>query len=201
MRIEALIFDIGNVLVPFDWQPFKSRLLEGSVNLTAETEMEFRELMVRFDLGEMTGEIFARLATRLIGLKGSEAKFIAIWNGIFSSNPPMERIIFSLKERYPLFLLSNTSDLHLAYLMRNYEVLQHFRDGVYSFRAKCAKPERRIFETAVKQFGVQAEKTLYIDDLAANIHAASELGLKTIQYDLTKHTEFERRLAEIGVQI
>jgi glucose-1-phosphatase len=201
MRIEALIFDIGNVLVPFDWQPFKSQLLDSSVNLTAETEMEFRELMIRFDRGEMTGETFASLATRLIGFKGGEAKFIAIWNGIFSSNPPMERIIISLKERYPLFLLSNTTDLHLAYLMRNYQVLQHFRDGVYSFRAKCAKPERRIFETALKQFGVQAENTLYVDDLAANIHAASELGLKTIQYDLTKHAEFERRLAEIGVEI
>jgi glucose-1-phosphatase len=201
MRIEALIFDIGNVLVPFDWQPFKNQLLAGSVNLTTEAEMEFRELMIRFEVGEMSGEIFAPLATRLIGFKGGEAKFLTIWNGIFSSNPPMERTILHLKERYPLFLLSNTSDLHLAYLMRNFDVLQHFTDGVYSFRAKCAKPERRIFEMAIKQFGLQAENTAYIDDLAANIRSASEVGLKTIEYDLTKHGEFEQRLAEIGVQI
>jgi glucose-1-phosphatase len=201
MRIEALIFDIGNVLVPFDWQPFKNQLLAGSVNLTAEAEREFRELMIRFDVGEMTGEMFARLATRLIGFKGGEAKFIAIWNGIFSSNPPMERVILSLKERYPLFLLSNTSDLHLAYLTRNCDVLRHFTDGVYSFRAKCAKPERRIFEMAIKQFGLKAEKTAYIDDLAANVRSAADLGLKAIQYDLTKHAEFEQRLAELGVQI
>jgi glucose-1-phosphatase len=93
MRIEALIFDIGNVLVPFDWQPFKNQLLAGSTNLTAEAEMKFRELAVRFDVGEMNGETFAQLATRLIGFKGGEAEFIAIWNGIFSSNPPMERIV------------------------------------------------------------------------------------------------------------
>jgi glucose-1-phosphatase len=201
MRIEALIFDIGNVLVPFDWQPFRNQLLAGSVNLTAEAEMKFRELVIRFDLGEMNGEIFARLATRLIGFKGGEAEFIAIWNGIFSSNPPMERIVLSLKKRYPLFLLSNTSDLHLAYLMRNFDVLQHFTDGVYSFRAKCAKPERRIFEMAIKQFGLQAENTAYIDDLPANIRSATEVGLKTVQYDLTKHAEFEQRLAELGVEI
>jgi glucose-1-phosphatase len=201
MRIEALIFDIGNVLVPFDWQPFKNRLLAGSTDLTAEAEMKFRELVIRFDLGEMNGETFAQLATRLIGFKGGEAEFIAIWNGIFSSNPPMERTILSLKNRYPLFLLSNTSDLHLAYLMRNFDVLQHFADGVYSFRAKCAKPERRIFEMAIKQFGLQAEKTAYIDDLPANIRSATELGLKAVQYDLTKHAEFEQRLAELGVQI
>ena len=69
MRIEALIFDIGNVLVAFDWQPFRNQLLAGSVNLTAEAEMKFRELVIRFDLGEMNGEIFARLATRLIGFQ------------------------------------------------------------------------------------------------------------------------------------
>jgi FMN phosphatase YigB (HAD superfamily) len=201
MRIQALIFDIGNVLIPFDWQPFISRLQADSVNLTTDVEMELRELMIRFEVGEMTGETFTRLATHLIGFKGGEAKFIGIWNGIFRANPPMERMILALKERYPLFLLSNTSDLHLAYLMRNFDVLQHFADGVYSFQVKCAKPERRIFETAIKQFGLKAESTAYIDDLAANVRSASEVGLKAIQYDLTKHAEFEQRLVEIGVQI
>ena len=104
--------------------------------------------MIRFDIGEMTGEMFARLAIRTIGFQGDEREFIAIWNSIFSSNPPMERTILGLKERFPLFLLSNTSDLHLDYLMQNYDVLRHFVDGVYSFRAKCAKPDRRIFETS-----------------------------------------------------
>jgi FMN phosphatase YigB (HAD superfamily) len=201
MRIEALIFDIGNVLVHFDWQPFKNQLQAGCANLTPDAEMEFRKLMIRFEVGEMTGEIFARLATRLIGFQEGEAKFIAIWNDIFSSNPPMERLVLSLKERYPLFLLSNTSDLHLTYLMQNWDVFQHFTDGVYSFRAKCAKPERKIFETAMKQFGLKVENTAYIDDLPANVRSASELGLKSIQYDLTRHAEFEQRLVELGLPI
>ena len=101
MRIEALVFDIGNVLVLFDWQPFKSRLQAECANLTPETEKEFRELVVRFDVGEMTGEMFARVAIRTIGFPGDEPEFIAIWNGIFSSNPPMERTILALKERFP----------------------------------------------------------------------------------------------------
>ena len=113
----------------------------------------------------------------------------------------MERTILHLKGRFPLYLLSNTSDLHLAYLKRNCEVLRHFVDGVYSFRAKCAKPDRKIFEMAIKQFGVKPENTVYIDDLAANVRSASDLGFTAIQYDLTKHAEFERRLAEFGIQI
>jgi glucose-1-phosphatase len=201
MRIGALIFDIGNVLVPFDWQPFHNRLRAGCTNLTTEAEKEFRQLMIRFDVGEMGGEMFSRIAIRTLGFQGDDQEFISIWNGIFGSNPPMERLIMALKDRFPLFLLSNTSDLHLAYLIQNYAVLGHFVDGVYSFRAKCAKPDRRIFETAIKQFGLKPENTIYVDDLAPNVRSASDLGLKAIRYDLRNHAEFERGLAELGVEI
>jgi glucose-1-phosphatase len=201
MSIEALIFDIGNVVIPFDWQPFQHRLQAELKNLTLDVEKEFRDLVIRLDIGEMTGERFAQVAIRMIGFQGGEVEFIGIWNSIFSSNPPMERTIVALKKRFPLYLLSNTSDLHLAYLMRNRVVLQHFVDGVYSFRAKCAKPDRKIFETAIKQFRLRPENSAYIDDLPANVRSASDLGFKAIQYDLAKHTEFEQRLVEIGVQI
>ena len=201
MSIEALIFDIGNVLVPFDWRPFQRRLEADSTKLTTETEKELRELIFRLDIGEMTGEKFAQFAIRTIGFQGDAPKFIAVWNSIFRSNPPMERTILALKQRFRLFLLSNTSDLHLDYLMRNYEVLRHFRDGVYSFRAKCAKPDRKIFEIAIKQFDLEPENTAYIDDLAVNVRTALDLGFKAIRYDLTKHSEFEQRLAESGVEI
>jgi glucose-1-phosphatase len=201
MSIEALIFDIGNVLVPFDWQPFRNRLQAGCSNLTPDVEKEFRELIVRFDVGEMGGEMFSRLAIRMIGFQGDEREFTSIWNGIFGSNPRMERSILALKDRFPLFLLSNTSDLHLAYLMQNYTVLQHFADGVFSFRARCAKPDRKIFETAIQQFGLQPEHTIYVDDLAPNVRSALDVGLKAIRYDLTDHAEFEQRLAELGLEI
>jgi FMN phosphatase YigB (HAD superfamily) len=201
MSIEALIFDIGNVLVPFDWQPFRNRLQAGCSNLTIDAEREFRQLIVRFDLGEMSGEMFSRLAIPMIGFQGDEREFTSIWNGIFGSNPRMERSILALKDRFPLFLLSNTSDLHLAYLTQNYAVLQHFADGVFSFRARCAKPDRKIFETAIHQFGLKPENTIYVDDLAPNVRSALDIGLKAIRYDLTDHAEFERQLAEHGIEI
>ena len=177
MRIGALIFDIGNVLVPFDWKPFHNRLQSRCTNLTADAEKEFRQLMVRFDLGEMEGQMFSRLAIRTLGFQGDEEELVTIWNGIFGSNPPMERSIMALKDRFPLFLLSNTSDLHLAYLMQNYSVLQHFTDGVFSFRARCAKPDRKNFETAIQQFGLKPENTIYVDDLAPNVRSALDIGL------------------------
>ena len=199
MSIDALIFDIGNVLVPFDWRPAERRLESRSTNFSGEALAEFKKLIMRLDLGELTGEEFSSLTKPLIGFQGDHTEFAAIWNSIFSANPPMERTIATLKGRYPLFLISNTSDLHLDYLTQNYGVFRHFADGVYSFRAKCAKPDPKIFEIAVRQFGVNPATTAFVDDLAVNVASASAAGLNAIQYDLNNHSSFEKAFSDLGI--
>lgn len=201
MSIDALVFDIGNVLVLFDWKPAENRLRERCTNFAGESVAEFKEHIRRLDLGEFTGKEFSSIAMPLLGFLGDEAEFVAIWNSIFTANAMMERAIENLKERYPLFLISNTSDLHLGYLVQNYDVLGYFDDGVYSFRARCAKPDRRIFEIAIDQFGVNPATTVFVDDLAVNVHSASGVGLKAIQYDLKNHAAFEKAFADLGIRL
>jgi epoxide hydrolase-like predicted phosphatase len=201
MKIEALIFDIGNVIVPFDWQKAAAGLRMSAGKENALMPVEVRALVHRFEVGEISREEFVSTAARAIGFQEGEQKFIAIFNGIFSPNLPMERIIQCLSESFPLYLLSNTSDLHLEYLQQSFKVLQLFTDGVYSFRAKCVKPDRRIFQAAVQQFGVTPERTIYIDDLAANVRVALDLGFNAIQYELSEHAEFERQLSALGIPI
>jgi glucose-1-phosphatase len=201
MSIDALIFDIGNVLVPFDWRPAESRLRERCMNFAGKSVAEFREHIKRLDLGELTGKEFSSITMPLIGFLGDETEFVAIWNSIFTANPTMERAIENLKGRYPLFLISNISDLHLGYLTQNYDVLGCFADGVYSFRARCAKPDRKIFEIALDQFGVNPVTTAFVDDLAVNVLSASDLGLKAIQYDLKNHAVFEEAFADLGIRL
>ncbi len=201
MSIDALIFDIGNVLVPFDWRPAETRLSSRCTNFSGTAVAEFRKEIRRLDLGELTGEELSSIAKSMIGFLGDHAEFVALWNSIFSANPAMERTVADLKGRYPLFLISNISDLHLAYLRQNYDVFGHFADGVYSFRVKCAKPDRKIFEIAVKQFGVNPATTAFVDDLAVNVHSATEAGLNAIQYDVKHHEAFEKAFGDLGVKV
>ena len=201
MKIEALIFDLGNVVIRFDWQTAEGRLRARSGNGDSSPREDMRGLIGRFEVGEISQEMFVSMAAATLGFQGDEQEFIAIFNSIFFPNPPMERSIQQLAARFPIYLVSNTSELHLSYVQRNFEVLQKFADSVYSFRAKCAKPDRKIFEIAVKQFGVRPESTIYIDDLAANVRSARDLGFHAIQYEWREHAEFERRLAELGVQV
>jgi epoxide hydrolase-like predicted phosphatase len=199
MRIEAVIFDIGNVLVPFDWQLAEKQIRVRTRNDTEEARKEFFLLRERFELGQVSRELFLQSAIRILDFRGATDEFAAIWNGIFSSNEEMEELIARVKESLPLYLLSNTSELHLTYLEERFQVLQHFADGVYSFRVHCAKPDRRIFEIAAKQFGVTPSRTLFVDDLAPNIESAAGYGFQTIRYDQKRHSEFRKRLGEFGL--
>jgi glucose-1-phosphatase len=199
MKIEALIFDIGNVVIPFDWQAAEGQLRIRSGNGKTSMREGIRGLINRFEVGEIPQKVFVPMAIRAIGFQGDEQEFIAIFNSIFNSNPPMERSIQQLAARFPLYLLSNTSELHLEYLQRNFEILQRFADGVYSFHAKCTKPDPKIFQVAAKQFDVRPECTIYIDDLEANVRSASDLGFRAIRYEWREHVDFERRLAEFGI--
>ena len=126
MNIEAIIFDIGNVLVRFDWQlvehQFRSRIRDE----TEEAREEFIGLKNRLELGEISQETFLRTSIQILDFRGGTDEFAAIWNGIFWSNEEMEEFVVRLKDSLPLYLLSNTSELHLNYLKERFNIFRHF---------------------------------------------------------------------------
>jgi HAD superfamily hydrolase (TIGR01509 family) len=198
MRIQAAIFDIGNVLVCFDWGRAAEQIRSMTGNDTKETREKFVVLKESFELGAISQETFLKNVIRVLDFRGGNDEFAAIWNGIFSPNTAMEDLIAQLKKSVPLFLLSNTSELHLAHLKDHFQVLQYFGDGVYSFRAGCAKPNRKIFEIATKQFGVVPFATIFVDDLEENVESAAACGFQAIRYDWKKHSDFRSKLAKFG---
>jgi HAD superfamily hydrolase (TIGR01509 family) len=199
MRIEAVIFDIGNVLVLFDWQLAEQQIRSRIGNDTEEARGELVLLKERYEVGQVSREAFLRGAIRILDFRGRTDEFAAIWNSVFSPNEAMEEFIVRLKESSPLYLLSNTSELHLTYLEERFQILRHFADGVYSFRVQCAKPDRQIFEIAAKRFGVTPSRTLFVDDLEPNIESAADYGFQAIRYDWKRHAEFRKQLGEFGL--
>jgi len=190
MTIEAVIFDIGNVLVRLDWQFAEQQFGLRIRNDTEQAREEFVALKDSLELGEISQETFLRKSIQVLDFRGGTDEFAAIWNGIFSPNEEMEKFVVRLKDSLPLYLLSNTSELHLTYLKERFDIFQYFTDGVYSFRAKCAKPDAKIFEMAAKQFGVAPARAIFVDDLATNVESAAACGIHAIQYDWRRHSEF-----------
>ena len=198
--IRSLIFDIGNVLLPFDFGRALTRVGAQSAGLMgSDLPQEFMEIKDRYETGRMERAEFLKRSMAAMGYRGTEAEFSAAWTEIFDENTAMTRLVRSLHGRYPLYLLSNTSDIHIEYVTATYPVFQYFSDAVYSHVAGCIKPGSQIFEIAIRQLSVNPSETVFIDDLEDNVLTARSLGFHAFQYDYKAHHKLLEQLAEWGV--
>jgi putative hydrolase of the HAD superfamily len=198
--IKSFIFDIGNVLLPFDFTVAIRRLEPLCGTPVAGAMQVCRPLIDACETGELGRADFLRRITAVLKFSGTDEELAGIWQDIFTENAAMTELVRSLHGRYPLHLLSNTSEIHVDHFTRAYPVFCCFSGAVYSHEAKCMKPGREIYEIAMQKFGVNPVETVFIDDLPANVQAARELGFEAIQYDLTRHGEFLEALKAAGVE-
>lgn len=90
-----------------------------------------------------------------------------------------------LHNEYGIYMLSNTnpimwnSRIDEEFRQEGYDVNHYFDGIVTSFEAKSIKPDRKIFETVIKQCGINPDETLFFDDSQKNLDAAKELGFHT----------------------
>ncbi len=198
MKPEAFIFDIGNVLVTFDFSRAVQSLAALGADLSNRAALE--QSAARYERGTVDrAEFLAELRAILRHTADDEAVARA-WQEIFEPNRPMWELVEKLHQSYPLYLLSNTNCLHHDYLLREYAIFEKFADGLFSYSAKLAKPEREIFELAIRQFGVDPQSTIYLDDLTANVEAARGTGLRAFRYDPAAHGDLLATLRAEGVQ-
>lgn len=195
--IKAIVFDIGNVLLPFDFSVALRKLQQKSDVESLVQAME--PVKYAYESGKIGRAEFLEQIRGVLHYTGSEADFISAWEDIFTENKEMTGLVGALQGRYPLYLLSNTSDLHMDYVFRMYPHFEKFTDAVYSYKVKCFKPERRIYEIALEQFGVNAEECVFIDDLQPNIETALAMGFHAIQYDFRRHHDLTGELRRLGV--
>lgn len=198
MKPAAFIFDIGNVLVRFDYMRAAASLAALGADLSDRAALE--QLAARYERGEVDRAAFLAQLRVILRHRADNEAVARAWQEIFEPNLPMWDLVEKLHAVYPLYLLSNTNCLHHDYLLREYAVFEKFADGVYSYRAGMAKPEREIFELAIRQFDVDPQATIYLDDLAANVEAARDAGLRAFRYDPDSHGDLLPALHAEGVQ-
>lgn len=198
MKPEAFIFDIGNVLVRFDHGRAIAAFARMGADLSDRKALE--DLAARYERGEVGRADFLGALRAILRHNGDDETTAKAWQEIFEPNVPMWELVEWLHAEFPLYLLSNTNCLHHDYLLREYAVFGKFADGVFSYQAKLAKPERAIFELAIRQFGVDPQKTIYLDDLTANVEAARGAGLRAFCYHPDAHEDLLAVLRREGVQ-
>jgi putative hydrolase of the HAD superfamily len=199
--IRAFLFDIGNVLLRFDFN-LALKKLALDPDPAAEKILELLEpIKVSYESGGMDRAEFQKQARAILRYTGSDAEFVCAWEDIFTENKPMVELVEKLHGRYPLYLLSNTSDLHVDYIFRQYPVFGLFTDAVYSYKVRAAKPHREIYEITQRQLGIKPEETFFIDDLLPNIETARAMGFHAHHYHHERHDALLAEIDTVGVKL
>jgi len=195
--IDAVVFDLGNVLLRFDDTIARDRMAARTGRTAGEIETYFRGTphATHLALGKITGQRFYRTVSKDLGFDGDYEEFAAIWSEIFMPIKPMLELAAGLATRLPRLLLSNTNAIHMRYILDRFPVLQAFDDQILSYEVGLLKPDRAIYELTLRQSGLEAERTLFIDDLRANVEGALAVGMRAIVFvdaaqvrqELTKH--------------
>lgn len=199
-QIKAAIFDIGMVLLRFDFS-LTVKKVRGRCKVGDEEISRLfwgSGLVKAYDRGEVTTSEFGIRGAKLIGFDGDPEELISAWSDIFEHNQCMIERVGRWKARgMALYLLSNTCESHVNFFTAKYDFFELFDGRVYSYKEGCAKPEPAIYQTLLDRFGLQASSTLMIDDRLENIEAARNLGIKGLLYEEDK--ALEAQLLRLGL--
>jgi len=166
-RPSALIFDLGQTLVPFSFERLRPRLEPCRAAATA--------LVRDLETGALDPVRFQAEMSRLAGLE-PEA-FLPWWNSIFEPRwlvPPA--LLRRLLQEYRVGLLSNTNALHFAFLEQTFPLLREFAFRIVSHEVGAAKPSARIYAAAEAAAQCPPGDILYFDDIPEYVAAARRRG-------------------------
>jgi len=181
--VELLIFDLGHVVVDFEWE----EICRGFYTRSGHTADEFREIMafaagLGYEHGKVSTAEFLSAFNQKAGLSLSLPEFQPLWVATFRENPEMAELLQALGKHHRLYALSNTNEVHYGHLKHQYNIERHFEDMVLSYRIGYAKPELEIYKEVLERSHLPAERCLFIDDLPRNLKPAREMGMNTIQF-------------------
>jgi HAD superfamily hydrolase (TIGR01509 family) len=183
MKISAVCFDLGKVLLHFDWQLMLDRVVQKSPLPATEIARLLKEdpqVLVYETGGITTGKFFAHLK-KLLRYRGTAQELRAAFTEIFTPLPEHIALAALLAPHYPLALISNTNEAHILHAEATYSFFSLFHARIYSHQVSTMKPEPAIYRAALTALGgIDPLEALFIDDIETNILGAVQLGWQTI---------------------
>ncbi|GAB3900318.1 HAD family phosphatase [Larkinella knui] len=194
--IKNIIFDLGDVIIPIDLRaPIRNfAVLSGLSEEEVESLWREHGLTTQYETGLIDDAAFRQHVRDLLKNRSdapdrwADEVIDTAWNTVLL-DLPVERVerIRQLHGQYRLFLLSNTSSIHIAKVNTIFTELGQpslealFERVYYSYEVKLAKPSPEIYQHVLTTSGLKPEETLFLDDNPHNIRAAAELGIHAVQ--------------------
>jgi FMN phosphatase YigB (HAD superfamily) len=183
VKPAIVVFDLGKVLVDFDYAKAGQRIAAKSRLTTAEVQayLEQTPLLYRYETGLMSRREFFEDVRAHTGFRGDLEEFGGYFADIFTEMPEMIALHGQLRQKgIRTYIFSNTNDLAVEHVRRAFPFFSHFDGYILSYEVGAMKPAAKIYEALEALAGTRGPDILYLDDRAENIAAGAARGWQTI---------------------
>jgi putative hydrolase of the HAD superfamily len=183
MTPSIVVFDLGKVLVDFDYS-IAGRRIAAQADLSAAEVQKFLDhspLLYRFETGLMSRQDFYETVREHTGFRGGLEEFGKFFADIFWEIPLMVETQARLRQRgVPTYIFSNTNDLAVEHIRRNFPFFSNFDGYILSYEVGAMKPDAKIYEALESMSGKRGAEILYLDDRKENVDGGAARGWQVI---------------------
>jgi HAD superfamily hydrolase (TIGR01509 family) len=182
----AIIFDLGKVLVDFDYSIAARKIAARSTKQIPDLKhfLGSSPVLARFESGLLTRQQFFDEMRQITGFTGSIEEFVSDFADIFVPIQPMIELHEELRQNgFQTYIFSNTNDIAMEHIRRNFPFFQNFDGYIFSYEIEAMKPAAKIYEAMEKMAGKRGAEIIYIDDRPENIAAGAARGWRTILHE------------------
>jgi HAD superfamily hydrolase (TIGR01509 family) len=199
---HTVVFDLGKVLLEFDYSKPARLFAARSKASAADVErlINHSPLLYRYETGLMNREEFYREVSAATGFDGTLEEFSPIFADIFEPIPEMVELQATLRKRgIPTFIFSNTNDLAIGHIRRQFPFFANFDGYILSYEHGAMKPTAKLYEVVERETGRRGAEIIYLDDRAENVAAGAARGWQAILHETPAGTLAALRAVGLGV--
>jgi putative hydrolase of the HAD superfamily len=198
-NIEAIIFDLGGVILDIDYNLTRSAFEKLGVLHFDEmySQAAADKLFQKLETGTIAEDNFYIELNKCTGLHLSPNEIKQAWCAMLLDFRETSLVFLNnLKPRYKLFLLSNTNHIHIPEFNKIYNNIKRekpfnnfFEKAYYSCEMGLRKPDAECYEYVLNKEKLEPSNTIFIDDSLQNVEAAGRSGMQTILLEPGKYIE------------
>ena len=201
-QIDAVIFDVGHVLYDWDIRYLYEKLIDDRDRLDwFLANVVTREWHVQHDVGRPYGETEAELVAAFPAERALIEAYGPRWLETIGDPLPgmLELVAEAERSGLSIFGITNFGAEFWAMFRPTAPIFELFRDIIVSGEEKLMKPAAAIYRLAVRRFGVEPQRTLFIDDQPANVAGAAAEGFLAHRFTSVEATRLS--LKQLGAAL
>ena len=201
--VKGVVFDLGGVVI--DWNPMYlyAKVFDGDETKAAN----FLATICTGDWNEQQdkGRDLIQATAERVALFPEWEREIRAYYGrwiemIGDSIPGTAALMAEIKDAgVRLFALSNWHRETFSRVRHRFTELDLFENIVLSGDHGCIKPNKAIYDIALRCFGEEAEHLVFVDDSRRNVEGAAQVGLPALLF--TGADKLRQDLIGLGVPL